>query len=90
MSLKQIAAFYNSIQTQIVPSQMSMLLEPAKAFERAVLNPFADTTPGPLAVIDQRSSYISFPWCAKLRCMPASARPLFPPCVPLLLLLSSQ
>ncbi|KAJ3140439.1 Cytoplasmic dynein 2 heavy chain 1 [Physocladia obscura] len=45
--LKQVAHFYNTIHEQMLPSQFTMLLEPAKAFERLVRDP--------LIVPDQRN-----------------------------------
>ncbi|XJO78526.1 hypothetical protein BDV3_002952 [Batrachochytrium dendrobatidis] len=37
--LKQVAYFYNTIEQQMLPSQQSMLLQAAVAFERLVKNP---------------------------------------------------
>ncbi|KAK7096855.1 hypothetical protein V1264_003902 [Littorina saxatilis] len=37
--LKQVAHFYNTIDQQMIPSQQSMMLESALAFERLVKNP---------------------------------------------------
>ncbi|KAI8844037.1 dynein heavy chain and region D6 of dynein motor-domain-containing protein [Chytriomyces cf. hyalinus JEL632] len=37
--LKQVAHFYNTIHEQMLPSQFTMLLEPAKNFERLVRDP---------------------------------------------------
>ncbi|KAI8621722.1 dynein heavy chain and region D6 of dynein motor-domain-containing protein [Chytriomyces sp. MP71] len=37
--LKQVAHFYNTIHEQMLPSQFTMLLEPAKAFEKLVRDP---------------------------------------------------
>ncbi|KAI9332693.1 dynein heavy chain and region D6 of dynein motor-domain-containing protein [Obelidium mucronatum] len=45
--LKQVAHFYNTIHEQMLPSQYTMLIEPAKAFERLVRDP--------LVVPDQRN-----------------------------------
>ncbi|KAJ3025524.1 UNVERIFIED_CONTAM: Cytoplasmic dynein 2 heavy chain 1 [Siphonaria sp. JEL0065] len=45
--LKQVAHFYNTIHEQMLPSQYTMLIEPAKSFERLVRDP--------LVVPDQRN-----------------------------------
>ncbi|EDO38992.1 predicted protein [Nematostella vectensis] len=39
MVLKQVAHFYNTIDQQMIPSQQSMMLDSALAFERLVKNP---------------------------------------------------
>ncbi|KAA6402735.1 MAG: putative Cytoplasmic dynein 2 heavy chain 1 [Streblomastix strix] len=44
VQLKQIATFYNSIHTQVIPSQRAMLKDVVETFDEIVTNPFITTT----------------------------------------------